>query len=108
MNSKNRRRKKKKKFSTSKILVTLLFINCTAIELFTAWSTIQMLRMASFIGMMDFTPLVTLIGATIGEVFGYAVYSLKAAKENCAGGILYDSAMMDRQENLNEFGEHVS
>jgi hypothetical protein len=35
------------------------------------------------------TPLTTLIGAVISEVVGYAVYSLKAAKENTIGGIQY-------------------
>ena len=37
----------------------------------------------------DFTPLVTLVGAIVSEVIGYAVYAIKAAKENCANGITY-------------------
>ena len=47
----------------------------------------------------DFTPLVTLIGAVISEVIGYAVYSLKAMKENTSGGIVYDSALNNNDNN---------
>ena len=47
----------------------------------------------------DFTPLVTLIGAVISEVIGYAIYSLKAMKENTSGGIVYDSAIGNNDNN---------
>ena len=57
---------------------------------------IKMLSLAFVAGtMIDFTPLVALIGAVVGEVFSYAIYSLKSAKENTAGGIIYDTAMRD-------------
>ena len=37
----------------------------------------------------DFSPLITLISAVIGETIGFFIYSSKAAKENCKGGIVY-------------------
>lgn len=83
-------KKEKKKISTSKLLMLFLFINCTIIELFTGWVTIQMFQCAIMWGMgLDFTPLVTLIGSVVGEVIGFAVYAIKAAKENTQGGITY-------------------
>ena len=47
----------------------------------------------------DFTPLVALIGAVVSEVVGYAVYALKSAKENTVGGITYESAMRQIDED---------
>lgn len=80
--------------STSKMLIGFLFINCTVIEIFTGWATIQMLSVAMATGLsIDFSPLVALVGAVVSEVFGYAIYSLKATKENSIGGITYDLAM---------------
>lgn len=87
--------KKKKQISTSKLLILFLFINCSAIELFTGWATIRMLEATINTGLIDFTPLVALIGAVVGEVLSYAIYSLKATKENTAGGLVYDKAMQN-------------
>lgn len=84
--------------STSKMLIGFLFINCTAIEIFTGWATIQMLSVAMATGLsIDFSPLVALVGAVVSEVFGYAIYSLKATKENSIGGITYDLAMKEAE-----------
>jgi hypothetical protein len=86
----------KKKPSTSKLLVAFLFLNCVIVEIFTGWVTIQSIRLAEINEIMpDFTPLVTLIGAVIGEVIGFAVYALKAAKENSAGGLIYETTMSE-------------
>ena len=80
------------KISFSKWLIFFLFLNCTALEIFTAWVTIQTISLAFATGaIIDFSPLVTLIGLVIGEVIGYAIYSLKSMKENTKGGIVYDS-----------------
>ena len=85
---------KKRKISTSKLLIIFLFINCTLIEIFTGWAMVKMLSLALIAGtMIDFTPLVALIGAVVGEVFSYAIYSLKSTKENTVGGIVYDSVI---------------
>lgn len=84
----------KKKLTTSKLLILFLFINCTLIELFTGWVTIKSIYLAAVTGVApDFTPLVTLIGAVVGEVIGYGVYSVKSMKENLKGGIVYDSCL---------------
>lgn len=80
--------------STTKLIVAFLFINCTIIEIFTGWVTIKSLEMAAITGQpADLTPLVTLVGAVVSEIIGFAVYAAKSAKENSKGGITYDLAM---------------
>lgn len=87
---------KGKKITTTKWLILFLFINCTLIELFTGWSTIQSLRLSALTGQsVDFSPLVTLIGAVVSEVIGFAIYAIKSTKENCKNGITYEKAMND-------------
>lgn len=84
------------KISTSKLLIVFLFINCTIIEIFTGYVTLKSLDIATMTFMMpDFTPLVTLIGAVVSEVIGFAIYAIKSAKENTSGGIVYETAMMN-------------
>lgn len=90
----------KKKISATKMIVLFLFINCSLIEIFTGWVTVVNLQLARDVGIfIDFTPLVTLVGTAVSEVFGFAIYAAKAAKENSKGGIVYDSTM---RENLSE------
>lgn len=94
------RRKLLGKISTSKLLISFLFANCTIIEIFTGWTTIKSFELAHELMISpDLTPLVALIGAVVGEVIGYAVYSVKATKENTAGGIVYDQAMHSHNDN---------
>ena len=96
------RKKFHKKIPTSKWLIYFLFINCTLIELFTGWVTIKSLQLAAMTYILpDFTPLVTLIGAVVSEVIGFGVYSLKSAKENTTGGIVYETAMMNIKTSNN-------
>ena len=93
--------KDKSKLTTTKLLILFLFINCTIIELFTGWATVQSIQLALQTGLApDFTPLVTLIGAVVGEVVGFAVYAVKSTKENTAGGIVYDSALNNNDESV--------
>lgn len=90
--------KYKKKISTSKLLIFFLFLNCTIIELFTGWVTFKSIELSTITSMgPDFSPLVALIGAIVGEVIGFAVYSLKSAKENTKNGIVYEQAMLEYQ-----------
>lgn len=93
-----------KKISTTKILIAFLFINCTLLEIFTGWVTVENLILARDFGIsIDFTPLVTLIGIVLGEVFGFAVYAAKSAKENTTGGIQYEAAMREwNSKNIQE------
>lgn len=89
-----------KKIPTTKKLMFFLFANCTLIELFTGWVTVQNIQLARDYGtLLDFTPLVTLIGAIVGEVFSFAVYAAKSAKENSKGGIIYDTALSSNSNN---------
>lgn len=88
------------KISTSKLLILFLFINCTIIELFTGFVTLKSLDLTTLtMANPDFTPLVALIGAVVSEVVGYAVYALKSAKENTVGGITYETAMRQIDED---------
>lgn len=84
-----------------------LFINCSLVELFTGYITIVDLKIAAETGsMVDFTPIVTLIGAVVGEIIGFAIYAIKATKQNTAGGLVYQSMMNEfdssHEENKNE------
>lgn len=88
-------KKQKQKLTTSKLLILFLFGNCSIIELFTGWATVKMLNTTAYTGLIDFSPLIALIGAVVSEVFGYAVYALKSAKENTTGGIVYDMAIQN-------------
>lgn len=91
------------KLPTSKLLILFLFINCTLIELFTGWVTIKSIDLATLtmVG-PDFTPLVTLIGAVVSEVIGFAIYAIKSAKENTEGGIIYETTMAKLQQKDEE------
>lgn len=91
----------KKNKSFSKKILWFLFGNCTLIELFTFWSIAKSFNIAVQLNAMpDFTPLVTLIGAVVGEVVGFAIYAAKAAKENSKDGITYELAMKNREEEF--------
>ena len=93
--------KQKIKLSTSKILMYFLFLNCTAIEIFTGIVTIINLNIARETGMNpDLTPLVTLVSTGVTQTIGFAIYSIKAAKQNCRGGIVYQQAMFQANNNL--------
>lgn len=88
--------KHSKKLSTSKILILFLFINCTLIEIFTGFVTLKSLDLATMTMLVpDFTPLITLIGAVVSEVIGFAIYAIKSAKENTMGGIIYETTMAE-------------
>jgi len=82
-----------KQLSTSKKALIFLLVNCSLIEIFTLWVTIKSINLASAMGIApDFTPLITLIGAIVGEVIGLVAYYAKSTKENTSGGIVYESA----------------
>lgn len=95
---------KKIKFpSWSKLLLIILFINFTILEIFVGWVTIHSFAVASIIGVMpDFTPLITLLGAVIGETVSYGIYSAKSKAENTEGGIVYEQAKWEMNRITNE------
>lgn len=84
----------KEKIANSKLLIWFLFINCSIIELFTIWVTIQELFLAAQGAINpDLSPLLALISTVVAEVIGFAIYSLKSTKENTQGGIIYEATM---------------
>ena len=86
--------KSRKKITTSKLVLGVLLASFFCIQIFTAWATIKAIELATITGIMDWTPLVTLIGSIAGSVVSLLGYYAKSAKENTTGGIVYDSAMM--------------
>lgn len=98
-----KKKNKTKKMTTSKKLIAFLFINCVAIEIFACYAVLKSIEISQLMGMAtDFSPINSLIGAVIAETIGYAVYCLKSAKENQAGGITYDLAMKKYEEQTQE------
>lgn len=90
-----------KKPNTSKMLILFLFLNCTFIELFSCGIIVYALQISKITMLaVDFSPLTALIGAIVTEVIGYAIYSLKAMRENTKGGITYDAAMRDKGDGM--------
>lgn len=95
--------KKKSKLSMSKKIMIFLFANCTLIELFTFFIIIYSFPYAAACNTTpDMTPLNTLIGVGVSEVISFAIYSIKATKENKKGGIVYDLAMANQNKNEEE------
>ena len=92
--TKNRYKEQRKKLSTSKFLMLFLFVSCTAIQFFTIFLTFKSLNM----GYVDFSALQSLITAVVAEVVGFAVYALKSTKENTKGGIVYQTAILEAQQ----------
>jgi hypothetical protein len=41
-----------------------------------------------------------LIGASISEIFSFAIYALKSTKENTEGGIVYMNAMKNNDKDI--------
>lgn len=80
----------RKKINTSKLGLWYMVIMATIIQIF------SMVAMWHF---QDLSPLMGLIAATVGEVFTYWSYANKAAKENCEGGITYEMALRNEEQN---------
>ena len=92
-----------RKYPFSKLLMMFLFLNFSILEVFTGWVTIQSFSLAYAIGAMpDFTPLITLLGAIIGETLSYGIYSAKSKAENIKGGIIRDLAIQQQLEDNND------
>lgn len=65
--------------------------------IFAMATVIQIYSMIAMWHFQDLTPLAGMIAATVGEVFAYASYSAKSAKENTRGGIVYETAMKEQE-----------
>lgn len=102
--TKERKKEQKRTLSMSKRLTLFLFINCTIIQLFTLFITYKSFDS----GMGDMSGLHLLITAVVAEVVAFAIYSLKSMKQNSAGGIVYETAMLDYQNYSNESEEDLN
>lgn len=100
---------RKNKFPAwSKVLLIILFTNFTVLEIFIGWVTVKSFSLALSIGMMpDFTPLITLIGAVIGQTLSYGIYSSKSKAENTEGGITYEMARWQMEQNMNMYNNDM-
>lgn len=96
--TKNRKKEQKKALSTTKRLMIFLFVSCSIIQIFTLVVTV----ISMTAGIYDFTALQMLITAVVGEVVAFAVYSLKSLKENTKGGIVYETAMWEKETQYEE------
>ena len=85
----------RKRLTTSKFLMLFLFVSCSAIEIFTMYAIIKGMNMGLGV---DFTPLTMLITSVVAQVIGYAIYSLKSMRENTKGGIVFEKAMLQQQD----------
>lgn len=96
---------KKRKTAFGKLLMVFLFVNFTILELFTGWVTIKSFSLAYAIEQMpDFSPLITLLGAVIGETLSYGIYCHKAKAENTEGGIVFEATMHNLKNEEEEEG----
>ena len=89
-----------RKMPFGKVFLILLFTNFTILEIFTAWITISSIQLGYAINTMpDFMPFITLLGAVIGQTITYGIYSAKSKAENTAGGIVFETAMKELEQN---------
>lgn len=91
---KNKHKQQKRKLTTTKFLMFFLFFSCAFVELFTIYITIKIINVGFQI---DLTPLTMLITAIVAEVIGFAIYALKSTKQNTKGGIIFETAINNMQ-----------
>ena len=100
-------KRKENKYPYGKKMLNILSINFFLLEAGTAWVTWKSFQLAYLTGSPpDFTPLVTLIGIVAAQTISYIAYSNKAKAENVAGGIVFETTMLEarKDENNNAVG----
>lgn len=85
--------KPKERLSFGKIGFIFLVVNFTVVEIY------SLIMMAI---LQDLTPLPSLIAAVIGNCISFITYNIKSQHENTQGGIVYETAMMKLEHELNE------
>ena len=85
--------KEKEKFSTTKIVLAFLIFNMLVIE---GYSLYAMLAL----GTLDALPV--LITAIVGECISILGYMVKSSIENKSGGIVFEAAMKQLENNKDE------
>ncbi len=93
---KHKNDKPKEKLSFSKMAFLFMIINCTVIEIY---------ALVAMFFFADLSSLSTLIAAVVGECVSFLGYEIKSAKENVAGGIVYESAMKKLEHELDSKSE---
>lgn len=94
-----KQKKKETKTPYSKKALNILLFNSFLIELGIAYVTYSSVKLALLTGAaLEFGPLMALIPIIIGQTVSYAIYSNKAKAENTQGGIVYESAMKQFDE----------
>lgn len=92
--------RKENKYPYGKKMLNILSINFFLLEAGTAWVTWKSFQLAYLTGNSpDFTPLVTLISIVAAQTVSYIAYSNKAKAENIAGGIVFETAMLEAKKN---------
>lgn len=76
----------KLKFNTTKLVLFFIFINCTAVEIYSMWIMVKL---------ADISGLYALITAVVGETMSFLIYALKSTKENTEGGIVYEKMKIE-------------
>ena len=95
------------KLPFTKLIAIFLFTNFTILEIFIGWVTIQSFTLAYAIAMTpDFSPLITLATAVLGQTLSYYIYASKAKAENTAGGLTYEMAMLEAQNQINQVNDN--
>lgn len=81
----------KLKISTTKLVMLFIFLNCTAVEVYSMWVMVEM---------QDISGLYALITAVVGETMSFLIYALKSTKENTEGGIVYEKMKIENMPPL--------
>lgn len=89
----------RKKIQTSKLLtgflMAFILINCVAVEIFSMYAMICLKDISSIYALIAGA-----VTSVIGEITALAVYSFKSMKENCSGGITFETAMSEMKRKL--------
>lgn len=88
--------KRRFKVNTTKLFLFWVFASCTCIEVYVMYITHEAIVMT---GVVDLSAIVALIGAIVGQILSFLTYSKKAEKENTKGGITYDMAMKNYEND---------
>lgn len=96
-----RHRRKYKRQETSKLVLWFMLFLLLAIVVFTGYATLHMMTVVTLIGgALDFTPLVALISAIVGQVIITLGYFAKSTKENSEGGVTYLAAQNQMENSI--------
>lgn len=84
---------------TAKLFAGFLFVNFTILEGYSMWVMVYL---------SDLSSLPTLISTVIGQIITYWIYSKKSTTENSVGGITYDIAMQNLQNQLTNNNDTIN